>query len=154
MKLPRKTVGHCVICSWFRHADQGTPRPKTLRTQGWSQTQNFTEDRDPASDLYRASYMGSTEKEPSILLYKDLEATLCLKEILAHFVKYASQTTPQGGRNCDCAERAYCFNAELAFPQQTLGPRGLFQILFLSLCYYFLLPLKWKGKSDRWYKGS
>jgi len=90
-KMPGKTIWHCVICSWFQHADQGTLEPKSLRTEGQSQTTKPTEGRGPASDGYRALDIGSTDKEPSILFYEDREATSCLKEILAHFLKHSSK---------------------------------------------------------------
>lgn len=61
-----------LMCPWFQHVDQGKLGPKSLRTEGWNQPIKLSEGKDFASDLYRALYMGSTEK-------KTINFILCLK---------------------------------------------------------------------------
>ena len=58
-----------LMCPWFQHDDQGKLGPKSLRTEDWNKPIKLSEDKDFASDLYRALYIGSTEKETSILFY-------------------------------------------------------------------------------------
>lgn len=112
--------------------------PRYTRTQILEATGSKSDDeahwrQGPCLRLVQGFGHRITDKEPSILFYKDREATLCLKEILARFLKASSKTktkTPWNSPNCKHLERAYCFNAEPAFSQQVPGARGLFRFSF------------------------
>lgn len=74
----------CAVCSWFQHADT---RTQILEAPGSKSDDEAHWRQGPCLRLVQGFGHRITDKEPPILFYKDQEATLCLKEILARFLK-------------------------------------------------------------------
>jgi hypothetical protein len=78
-------------CSWFQHADPGI-----LHLSPWAKrvkvAYQFILGRDHASVLHRVLYTGVLKKNHQFyFLLKDLEASLCLQEVLAYFKNRSSK---------------------------------------------------------------